>query len=87
MKDKEYVDKFNVTTAILVDGGFYRKRARYLYGPKTPVERANELVDYCTKLLHDKYEHRYLYRIFYYDCPPVNKNVWEKSPKELCNMS
>ena len=87
MKDKEYVDKFNVTTAILVDGGFYRKRARYLYGPKTPVERANELVDYCTKLLHDKYEHRYLYRIFYYDCPPVNKNVYHPFLKHGINLS
>lgn len=26
-------------TAIMVDGGFYRKRATYLWGKKTPDER------------------------------------------------
>ena len=30
-------------TAILVDGGFYRKRAKYLWGEKTAEERAKEL--------------------------------------------
>jgi uncharacterized LabA/DUF88 family protein len=69
------IDKHNIRTAILVDGGFYRKRARYLYGNKTPAERADELNDYCYKHLHDKYENRYLYRIFYYDCPPASKNI------------
>ena len=36
-------------TAILVDGGFYRKRANTLFGHKTPEERANELISYCNK--------------------------------------
>ena len=31
-------------TAILVDGGFYRRRAFTAYGDKTPKERADELV-------------------------------------------
>ena len=30
-------------TAILVDGAFYRKRAFYLRGDKSPINRANEL--------------------------------------------
>lgn len=30
-------------TAILVDGGFYRKRAARLWGKKTAEERAKEL--------------------------------------------
>lgn len=34
-------------TAILVDGGFYRKRANRLFGKKTPEERADELMEYC----------------------------------------
>ncbi len=34
-------------TAILVDGGFYRKQAKKLFGEKSPSERANELVKYC----------------------------------------
>lgn len=33
--------------AILVDGGFYKKRAKTLFGEKTPKERANELFKYC----------------------------------------
>lgn len=64
--------------AILVDGGFYRKRATYLFGKKSPKERADELEDYCHRhLMHkdkpDVYDD--LYRIFYYDCPPADKQV------------
>lgn len=69
-------NKFEVTTAILVDGGFYRKRAYYHWGEKDPADRANELSDYCMSLLHDRTERRKLYRIFYYDCPPINKKVF-----------
>ena len=60
-------------TAILVDGGFYRKRARKLWGIKTPEERANELNAYVFKHLNkrDGNSKRELYRIFYYDCPPT----------------
>ncbi|MBO6108087.1 MAG: NYN domain-containing protein [Eubacterium sp.] len=63
-------------TAILVDGGFYRKRAKYLFGEKTPKDRAEELYSYCMRHLSDKHEDRCLYRIFYYDCPPSDKNVY-----------
>lgn len=68
--------KHQIRTAILIDGGFYRKRAKYLYGAKSPKDRADELNDYCIKHLHDRYEHKYLYRIFYYDCPPSEKNIY-----------
>lgn len=54
-------DKFNVKTAILVDGGYYRKRAAALFGSKSPRDRADELSRYCMAHLHDKYESRYLY--------------------------
>lgn len=56
--------KREISTAILVDGGFYRKRAYYFWGEKSPKERADELYDYCMKLLHNQHEQRYLYRIF-----------------------
>lgn len=72
-KDKKEIERHQIRTAILVDGGFYRKRSAALYGHKTPVERANELNDYCYRHLRDRYENRYLYRVFYYDCPPVDK--------------
>lgn len=66
-------------TAILVDGGFYRKRARFLWGKKTPEKRAAELWAYC--MTHLKHEQKIdddlsLYRIFYYDCPPLGKTVY-----------
>ena len=65
-------------TAILVDGGFYRKRASTLWNHKSPEDRADELYGYCMAHLNDvqKYENRELYRIFYYDCPPTKKKVF-----------
>lgn len=65
-------------TAILVDGGFYRKRAAKLWGKKEPEKRASELYAYCSAhLRHEqRYDDRVLYRIFYYDCPPLAKTVY-----------
>ena len=39
----------------MVDGGFYRKQANFLFGEKTPEERANELVEYCHRHLKETY--------------------------------
>jgi uncharacterized LabA/DUF88 family protein len=66
-------------TAILVDGGFYRKRAAYFWGKKTPEKRASELFAYCQAHINREQKHdpdRSLYRIFYYDCPPLAKTVY-----------
>ena len=76
-----------IWTAILVDGGFYRKRAKYLWGEKTAEARAKELKAYCFAHLRDdgSGEARYLYRIFYYDCEPVGrKSVYH--PLKKANM-
>lgn len=59
--------------AILVDGGFYQKRANYIFGEKSPKDRAIELVEYCHRHLSKDEE---LYRIFYYDCKPSEKTVY-----------
>ena len=63
--------------AILVDGGFYKKRAKALFGEKTPEERAEELISYCLRHIHTEKKgeecDRELYRIFYYDCPLQRK--------------
>lgn len=69
-------------TAILVDGGFYRKRAELLWGPKSPMDRAPELRSYCRAHINtrDGDLSRQLYRIFYYDCPPINKKIKGVSP-------
>lgn len=45
-----------IRTAILVDGGFYRKRAAYLWGKKAPEDRAKELAAYCVAHIKDTYE-------------------------------
>ena len=65
-------------TAILIDGAFYRKRALFLWGKKKPEERAKELMAYCNAHLDylRKYDDTDLYRIFYYDCPPISKTVY-----------
>ena len=72
------INEHVITTAILVDGGFYRKRAAYLWGKKTAEDRAKELAAYCNAHIKDNHdgEERRLYRIFYYDCEPLDKTVY-----------
>ena len=41
-------------TAILVDGGYYRKRAFSIAGDITAKERAEELYSYCKRHLWEK---------------------------------
>jgi len=41
-------------TAILIDGGFYRRRAHNMLGKKSPKERADELNSYCIRHLRNK---------------------------------
>ena len=53
---------------------------------KTPEERATELYNYCRLHLKHKYEYRHLYRIFYYDCPPVDKNAYHPLLKKSINL-
>ena len=78
--------KYDMKTAILIDGAFYRKRAFYYTGAKEPAERAKELFEYCLRLLSDDRENRHLYRIFYYDCPPVDKSVYNPITKKSFSL-
>ena len=78
-------------TAILVDGGFYRKRAYVLWGDKAPSNRADELFKYCTKHISiqnkkNKEDFCGLYRIFYYDCDPIDKEVYHPLLKTAVNL-
>lgn len=77
-----------IKTAILVDGGFYKTRAKYLFGDKTPQERANELEDYCHAHLHTKRaaDRPELYRVFYYDCPPLAKKAYHPFLKKQIDL-
>lgn len=73
----------NEKTAILVDGGFYKRRATRLFGDKTPQDRATELITYCHRhLKQDNGTRNNLYRIFYYDCEPLNENVYHPLLKQ-----
>ena len=69
--------------AILVDGGFYQKRAQYLWHDATPEERAKELCAYCKRHIH---QHDHLYRIFYYDCPPSDKKVFHPFTQQQIDL-
>lgn len=77
-------------TAILVDGGFYRKRAQSTFGNLPAAKRANELYDYCMRHLkkdkHSSFKTE-LYRIFYYDCPPMDKKVYHPFLKKQIDFS
>ena len=76
-------------TAILIDGGFYRKRAYYLWGDKSAADRAKELEAYCHAHLNakDRGQERQLYRIFYYDCAPIEKRcVYHPLTKRNVNL-
>ena len=68
-------------TAILIDGGYYRKKAFNAFGDLDPKQRADELYSYCKRHLTEKKNHREsfeheLYRIFYYDCAPSGKKIY-----------
>lgn len=71
-------------TAILIDGGFYRKRALALFGDKTAEDRADEIEKYCS--LHIKDGSRHLYRVFYYDCPPLETNIFHPLTARTVNL-
>lgn len=62
-------------TAILVDGGFYRRK--FAKGSEhSPEEAADALVRYCYRHLHERQREHTLYRIFYYDCSPCGKKIF-----------
>lgn len=78
-----------IRTAILVDGGFYRKRAHYLWGAISAEDRAKELNTYCLYHANEKKsgEEHHLYRIFYYDCEPIGrKSVYHPLMKKNVDL-
>jgi uncharacterized LabA/DUF88 family protein len=60
--------------AVLIDGGFYRKRYREIYKgiPADPKELAKKLYGMAMAHAGDMDN---LYSIFYYDCPPLSKKA------------
>jgi uncharacterized LabA/DUF88 family protein len=73
--------------AILVDGGFFHRRANKLWGNNVPAaQRAEELIAYCRAHANHYNEHAVLYRIFYYDCPPSNAAVYHPYLKKQIEL-
>ena len=70
---------FLMPTAILVDGGYFIKRYRAVSNSSShydPKGVAKDLFTWCLKHLDDKHiGRRELYRIFFYDCPPLTKKA------------
>lgn len=75
------------TTAILVDGGFFRKRAKHLWGEHSPEETARALFAYCRRHLSERSCEHDLYRIFYYDCPPIRKQMYHPLTRRTVDFS
>lgn len=78
--------------AIFVDGGFYRRRSQAVLGDIPAIERAKELEDYCHRHLHkskgkNSNKEVELYRIFYYDCPPMEKKIYHPLLKRQVDFS
>jgi len=73
-----------IRTAILVDGAFYQKQAYSLFGQKDAKSRASELMTYCNRHIESGCE---LYRIFYYDCPPSEKIMYNPLTQKNIDLS
>lgn len=74
-------------TAILVDGGFYRKIANHKWGQHPPKEAAQSLFKYCIRHLKERERLHDLYRIFYYDCPPIKKQIYHPLTQSTVDFS
>lgn len=74
-------------TAILVDGGFYRKIANHKWGQHPPKEAAQALFKYCIRHLKERERLHDLYRIFYYDCPPIKKQIYHPLTQSTVDFS
>ncbi|MFY9263212.1 MAG: NYN domain-containing protein [Actinomycetaceae bacterium] len=81
---REPIARRPIVTAVLVDGGFYRKRAYALFGDKNPQQRADELLEYCRR--HIRQSRASLYRIYYYDCPPSDKVLYHPLTQQQVNL-
>lgn len=83
--------------AVLVDGAFFIKRALHIFGPLDPEVLADKLHYYAC--LHTR-NHGFkdsqnsstkddnrLYRIFFYDCPPLQNKVYHPFLKKQIDMA
>lgn len=65
-------------TAVLIDGAFFLKRYRSVFvggSGHTAQQIARRAFWMALKHLEQQHERRQLYRIFFYDCPPLEKKL------------
>ncbi len=78
-------------TAVLIDGGFFLKAYPHCYpdgGPHSPKQVAETLHDLaCRHADVSNVESEELYRIFYYDCPPLTKKAHHPIAKKNIDFS
>jgi uncharacterized LabA/DUF88 family protein len=75
-------------TAVLIDGGFFKKRFHRIYPAiaRNPHAMAKHLFTLALKHIEqDKGEK--LYRIYYYDCPPLTKKAHHPITKQCIDFS
>ena len=76
-----------VKIAVLIDGGFFVKRFNSLYNKDRRMS-GQEVADHLyTMALKHVGKSNTLYRIFYYDCPPLSKKVHNSISKKLVDFS
>ena len=76
--------------AIMVDGGFFVKRLYSELGYLDADTAAKFLMKYCLSHLKakgKKEESKTLYRIFYYDCLPSGKKVFNPITRKTVDLS
>lgn len=82
--------------AILVDGGFYLKQHRKHFNQNDAEQVAKDLLSHCLKHIYNKQnqqekeydrEPERLYRIFFYDCSPVQKKIHHPLTNNLIDFS
>jgi uncharacterized LabA/DUF88 family protein len=78
---------FDMATAILIDGDFYIRRVRFLIGKQTAWKAAENLHWMCREHLKQSESRHELYRIFFYDCPPLTKKVHNPVTNQAVDFS
>ena len=80
--------------AILVDGDFYLKQHRKYFQQTDAKQVAKDLLSHCLKHIYNQNqdttydrEQERLYRIFFYDCPPVLKKIHHPLTDKLIDFS
>jgi len=82
-------------TALLIDGGFFLRRHQAIAGRMSPEETADALHKMCTyhclgKKSRDDEKRKqvmHLYRIFFYDCEPLQKKAHNPISGELVDFA